>query len=194
MSRIGRISIAITCLYAFSSASISWAGICNYMGAPEPMTVNHTSYSSDGSFDGYVIQFPDTRYPRFSVSGLPLKPGDRITVSACGCTQTGGAGKTWKDYVNPRGPNSDRLYAGTVGIGYNSGAANVPLIRISQWMRTRPQGYVIPKNAVGARLMIGFQDDDYSDNGYWGHDEGTDGQCVAMGAAEIVVRVEHARR
>ncbi len=45
---------------------------------------------------------------------ITFKPGDRVTVQAGGCVQTGGTGKTWKRYVNPSGPNSDRLYHGLI--------------------------------------------------------------------------------
>ena len=39
-----------------------------------------------------------------------------------GCCQTGGHGKTWKRYVDPQGPNSDRLYHGLVWVpGATSG-------------------------------------------------------------------------
>ena len=50
-----------------------------------------------------------TEYPR-----IPIQPGDRIRISASGCVQTGGTGKTWKRYVDPSGPNSDRLYHGLI--------------------------------------------------------------------------------
>jgi len=29
----------------------------------------------------------------------------------------------------------------------------------------------------GGTLILGYQDDDYGDNGYWGHDDGTENQC-----------------
>ena len=54
-------------------------------------------------------------------------PGDRITVSAGGCVQTGGSGATWKRYLNPSGPNSNRLYWGTISIP----AATQGVVRIS---------------------------------------------------------------
>jgi hypothetical protein len=80
------------------------------------------SHSTWDNVDQWVIREPFVN--------LPLKPGsteevgkyyeqigitggDTILVSAEGCVQTGGHGLTWKRYVDPQGPNSDRLYQGS---------------------------------------------------------------------------------
>ena len=63
-----------------------------------------------------------TSYPQ-----ITFLAGDTVTVQAGGCVQTGGAGKTWKRYVNPSGSNSDRLYHGLIQIP----GANSDLVRIA---------------------------------------------------------------
>jgi hypothetical protein len=52
----------------------------------------------------------------FDYKSIIFTSGDQITIDAGGCVQTGGRGKTWKRYVNPSGPNSDRLYFGSMEI------------------------------------------------------------------------------
>lgn len=182
---------ALLCV-TFAVATPAGATICNYIGPSSRMSVNHTT--SAGTLDSYVIQYPDTRHSQMLILSreIPLKGGDRVKISACGCTQTGGSGKTWKDFVNPQGPKSNQYYAGT--IGFKAGGGLTPLLgmqRLSVFMRQYPNGYLIPRNANRPILLIGFQDDDYNDNGYWGHDDGTGGQCRTMGAAEIRVTVTH---
>src|ERR1043166_7623173 len=43
-----------------------------------------------------VVTQRSTLYPQ-----VRFIPGDTVEVAAGGCVQTGGAGKTWKRYVNP---------------------------------------------------------------------------------------------
>ena len=35
------------------------------------------------------------------------------------------------------------------------------------------------------RLVLGYEDDGYSDNGYYAHDDGTGGQCKNVGNAWV---------
>jgi hypothetical protein len=127
-----------------------------------------------GQFD-CVIEQPnvtqhETEYPK-----IVFAPGDIVEVNADGCVQTGGWGSTWKRYVNPGGPNSDRLYHGLVRIP--TATANSALVRINsvvgRYLVVTGQG-VPEANLV---LHLGYEDDDYSDNGYYSHDDGTDDQC-----------------
>ena len=107
-------------------------------------------------------------------------------MQAGGCVQTGGAGKTWKRYVDPSGPNSDRLYHGLIQIpGVDS-----DLVHIAGVVNRTVDipATVNPQNAV---LRLGYEDDDYSDNGYWGHDDGTEDQCRGVGNAFVVLTVVH---
>jgi hypothetical protein len=117
---------------------------------------------------------------------VTFKPGDRVTVTAGGCVQTGGSGRTWKRYVNPSGPNSDRLYHGLIQLpGVHS-----DLVRIAGVV-DRPVGIPMTVNPGNAILRLGYEDDNYSDNGYWGHDDGTENQCRGVGNAFVVLTIEH---
>jgi hypothetical protein len=117
---------------------------------------------------------------------ITFRPGDRVTVQAGGCVQTGGHGRTWKRYVNPSGPNSDRLYHGLIWIpGVHS-----DLVRIAGAI-TNPvvvPATVDPHNAI---LRLGYEDDGYGDNGYGGHDDGTENQCRGVGNAFVVLTIDH---
>ena len=40
-------------------------------------------------------------------------------------------------------------------------------------------------------MRLGYVDDDYSDNGYWGHDDGTQDQCKYEGDASVYISITH---
>jgi hypothetical protein len=40
-------------------------------------------------------------------------------------------------------------------------------------------------------VRLGYEDDDYSDNGYWGHDDGNNDQCKNSVNAFVTVTVVH---
>src|SRR5262249_34459835 len=47
-----------------------------------------------------------------------------------------------------------------------------------------------------AMLQIGYEDDKYNDNGYWGHDDGTSAQCKEGpgrdgGPAWVTIQIDH---
>src|ERR1043165_2448492 len=69
-----------------------------------------------GNKESWRIRQPNVRQHITPYPQIRFQPGDRITIEAGGCVQTGGIGKTWKHYVNPRGPNADRLYHGLIWI------------------------------------------------------------------------------
>ena len=55
------------------------------------------------------------------------------------------------------------------------------------------QPIVVPTNVQGDRsLHLGYEDDGYQDNGYWGHDNGTENQCSGSVNAFIELAVYHA--
>ena len=177
-------------------------GLCNYIPTDaHPVRFPKVEHTTGGAlYDTYLIT-PEVRVPVRLYREIRLRALDRFTVQACGCVQTGGAGKSWKSYVTPRGRKSDRLYSGTIALLYDN---KVPppsfwqnptnMMRIGDFIRQAgPQGFTIPPG-YSARLLIGYQDDDYGDNGYWGHDDGTDGQCRGVGPASIKVTVYHRSR
>ncbi len=125
---------------------------------------------------------------------VTFRPGDLVTITAGGCVQTGGWGATWKRYVDPKGPNADRLYHGTIwipGTGIPPGITK----EIGTYLN-RPipiPATVAPPNNV---LVLGYVDNGYDDNGYSDHDDGTDGQCRSDwdgGPAWLLVKIEHGK-
>jgi Regulator of chromosome condensation (RCC1) repeat len=116
-------------------------------------------------------------------------PGDTVTVSASGCVQTGGKGKTWKDYVHPE-PNS-ALYHGLITIPGATGVL-VPISVLQSSQSPLPP-------STGGILTLGYTDNNYSDNGYWSHDDGDDNQCANttslpnMGRATVHLVIHRAK-
>jgi len=101
--------------------------------------------------------------------------GDVVDVTADGCVQTGGWGDTWKRYVNPSGPNSGQYYHGLIRIP--TGTPNSALVRIDKVIAKHltVTGQGVPVDQLV--LHLGYEDDGYSDNGYYAHDDGTEDQC-----------------
>jgi len=131
--------------------------------------------------DTWEILCPNVRQRTTEYIGIGFQPGDRITIEAGGCVQTGGKGLTWKRYVDPRGPNSDRLYHGTFRLGSGSK-------RLADYI-----GPIrIPTDYHGSlSLELGYEDDNYGDNGYDEHDDGTGDQCRGVGNAWLRINIVH---
>ena len=112
--------------------------------------------------------------------------GDQVTVDAGGCVQTGGSSATWKRYVNPSGPNSNKWYWGTISIP----GATQGFVRISDILgKTLTVSPGLPDSQLYLRL--GYIDNHYADNGYWGHDNGTENQCKGVGNAWVSLTINH---
>lgn len=137
-------------------------------------------------------------------SGRPaiaFQQGDKVTVVAGGGVQTGGHGKTWKRYVNPSGSDSNKFYFGKIYIpgitssltairdlvsmygSYDSNSPDKCTLRF-----TVPNIDALP--ASNRYFITHYLDDDYSDDGYWGHDDGTEDQCKNVGNAFINITIE----
>lgn len=131
------------------------------------------------------IDEPNVRQRVSEYKVVRFQPGDRVTVRGGGCVQTGGSGRTWKLYVNPQGPNVDRQYHGLIQIP----GAMPDLKRIGDLLEA---SLVIPASVIDPSqlyLRLGYEDDNYQDNGYWGHDDGIANQCQNMSNAFIEVVV-----
>ncbi len=117
----------------------------------------------------------ETTYP-----SVLFAPGDIVEATADGCVQTGGLGNTWKRYLNPSGPNSVSLYHGLIRIP--TGTKDSALVRINTVIgrELTVTGIGVPTDQL--MLHLGYEDDDYSDNGYYAHDDGTEDQCKQGGA------------
>ena len=123
-----------------------------------------------------------TEYPL-----IKFKPGDRVWFKAGGCAQTGRRGASWDEYVWPQGTDSPTMYAGTAYIPMVTGSS---ARRIGSLMSCQPFQVPIPNpgEQVGF-LTLGYEDNNYSDNGYWNHDNGERDQCKNVGPAWVEVTV-----
>jgi hypothetical protein len=138
------------------------------------------------------IDEPNVQQERTDYPAIKFLPGDKIKVDAGGCVQTGGFGRTWKRYVDPSGPNADRLYHGLIWIP----GINEKLTRIQSFGLNKEYQIGSPLSGdINLRhlfLRLGYEDDNYRDNGYWSHDDGTDDQCKNVDHAFIIVSIGHA--
>ena len=147
--------------------------------------ITHYTYSN-GKIDQFFISEPTVTsaggkfYPQILMRG-----GDTILVSAGGCVQTGGSGSTWKRYVDPSGPNSDRLYHGLVGLPF------LNHMRLLDFLNSYRGTYVAPPGGYTWQFFLGYEDDGYGDNGYYSHDNGTESQCLGVGSAWVTVTLIH---
>ncbi len=162
-------------LYFIAVCSLLFSSLI--AGAIETVT---PTISADGKTQVWVINEPEVgiaveNYGFKPHPNIKFQPGDSVTIEAGGCVQTGGSGKTWKSYVKPLGPNSDKYYSGTIWIPGAIGGQAPNVTRIKDALGT----WGIPATAAPANLylLLGYLDDDYSDNGYYSHDDGTDDQC-----------------
>ncbi len=158
------------------TAAAQAAGVffCGVSGPQKDVCV--IRFFREGTVDTFDILSPVVSKPSALYEPIRFFPGDNVFIEAGGCVQTGGVGSTWKRYVNPSGPNSDRLYFGLIEI-----AGVIAPTRFNQL----PQMITIPTgNFVSTGMRLYYRDDEYGDNGYWGHDNGTGGQCTLRNGAD----------
>jgi hypothetical protein len=162
---------------------------------------SHTGPDLPGTVDSYEIFLPRVRseatiYDSPQSRRIRLRKGDALLFHACGCVQSGGKGQTWKRYVDPSGPDSDRLYHGGVflenaaQLGLPTSPTSKGLVRFSDLLAWQAGGKRV-KVMQDSTLSLGYEDSDYSDNGYSNHDDGTDGQCRQLGSAAVQVVITH---
>jgi hypothetical protein len=141
---------------------------------------------TSGSGQTCKITEPNVTQHQTPYPTILFHPGSFVTVHAGGCVQSGGSGQTWHRYVNPSGPNSDHLYHGLISYPGSGG-----LVRFAAASQTTDGWtFQVPKNAQdNVSLILGFEDDNYSDNGYWGHDRdnGPNGQCPTPGTPQAEI-------
>lgn len=132
------------------------------------------------------INEPVVDRPSYDYATVTFGPGDTFTIDASGCVQTGGSGSTWKRYSNPSGSDSDHLYFGLIEI-----PGVLTQRRVSDVIG---QTFTLDANAPKTFLRLSYPDDQYDDNGYWGHDDGTEDQCSFAngndgGPAHLTIRI-----
>jgi hypothetical protein len=140
-----------------------------------------TRVAHDAARDIWRIDSPDVRKRESVYPAIRLLSGDSVRISAGGCVQTGGHGDTWKLYVNPP---KDPIHHGTIRLP--SQKAFVQLKDISA-----KDTFVIPPAGNDLPVRLGYEDNDYSENGYWGRDPGPNGQCRNQPNAWVRISVEH---
>ena len=149
-----------------------------------------TLQTSTSSQTVWRISHPNVMQAVTTYPGIHFLPGDSVSVTAAGCVQTGGHGQTWKRYVNPSGDNSDRLYHGKISIpGITNGLVRIQNAPMFNKAVTIPAPGNIP--AANLVLQLGYEDDGFGDNGYWGHDDGTESQCKNSQDAFVVISIGH---
>jgi hypothetical protein len=152
---------------------------------PAAVPANSTMRISERTIQGrvrYHITEPVVSKSAIEIPSIQFRPGDKVRIDADGCANTGGTGKTWKRFVNPSGPNAERMYYGLIQLPSRE---NDTLQKMQNVI-----GRTITITDAGT-LVIGYEDDDYHDNGYDGrnNDNGTDEQCRGLGNAFIDVTV-----
>ena len=157
------------------------------------------SHTVSGTTETWRIDEPNVKQHITGYPQIRFQPGDHVTINAGGCVQTGGSGNTWKRYVNPSGPNADRLYHGLIwipGVIGGRAATGVPPDpkRIVAYVGPN-QAITIPSGVDTAQmfLRLGYEDDGYGDNGYYSHDDGTQNQCKSVGNAYVSLTIVHGR-
>jgi hypothetical protein len=144
----------------------------------------------NASTEVWRIDRPNVRARETEYPYVHFRAGDVVTIRADGCAQTGGLGRTWKKYLQPRGRDANRLYWGTLTIP----GVTPPGERLSRWVDRQIQvTSAVPSNSV---LHLGYLDEGYGDNGYWGHDDGDDDQCKSSnsnygGPAWVTLTIQH---
>ena len=141
--------------------------------------------SNNGNTITWTINEPDVKKSSEAFYQIKFQKDDEIYVTAGGCNQTGGIGKTWKRYVNPSGDGNAYYYFAKIQIpGVTSG-----LVRMEQFLNRNLIFTLTPNES--SYLILGYADDNYSDNGYSGHDDGTENQCKGVGNAWVTIVITH---
>jgi len=160
----------------------------------DPNGIGIISRSKDEQKDGNVIKVwridqPWVMSPIAYYSDIRFKPDDTITVNAGGCVQTGGSGATWKSYTTPLGDSANQFYSGTIEIPGVIGSGSPVRIGGAMGRELHVPSNLQPPVLKRLYLRLGYQDDYYPDDGYWGHDNGNDNQCLNVGPAWVEIKI-----
>src|SRR5205823_4332911 len=114
------IAVGPTTIPDYVNISVSYSFMPSSPPPPPPPTGSIDCRNGPNTIDCEIDQ-PNVKARFTEYHEVRFLPGDTVSVQAGGCVQTGGVGRTWKRYVDPSGPNSDRLYHGLIwlpGIGF----------------------------------------------------------------------------
>jgi hypothetical protein len=190
----------------FAALSIAAVGVVSFRGSSYVARAQGTdekiTHSSNGNAENWRIDRPNVKQHLTPYRQITFRPGDRITIQADGCVQTGGTGDTWKRYVNPSGSNTGSYYHGLIQIP-GATAGLVRFLQISHPVNGQNKAWeatlVIPQNfatPADLYLRLGYEDDGYGDNGYYSHDNGNNDQCKTGsttdgGPAFLTIAIQH---
>lgn len=157
---------------------------CNCVGTPAPPPPDPCrDRTATGKID-CTINKPVVTQHEYETT-VVFAPGDNVEGKADGCVQTGGSGDTWKRYVNPTGGDADHLYHGLIRIP--TGTKDSALVKVNTVIgsQLRVTGVGVPESQLV--LHLGYEDDDYSDNGYHDQARKTSAKriCVTMVARRM---------
>ena len=141
----------------------------------------------------YIAQ-PDVKSAHRIYAELRYNVGDLLRVEAGGSVQTGGSGSTCKSYVAPQGTDSDRFYSGLIWLpGADPSTPAGSEGRIGAVINKDIVISVKPPRADDPSycLHLGYQDDNYTDNGYYEMDKGNNDQSNGTGWAWVRVTVTY---
>jgi hypothetical protein len=145
--------------------------------ADEGETIRHTA-SPDGLVEQWDIICPNVKVPLVPYPNIKFHKGDKITIKAGGCVQTG-SGRM--KYVNPIGPNSDKLHFGQIMImGVTNGLERISFYVDKPARQATMDGF----------LHLGYTDNRYDDNGYYNEDNGVQNQCMGEYAAYVKIKID----
>src|SRR5437667_5179386 len=86
-------------LMAIASLLVPFCGSVTAFADEKFDQISHLT--SRPGMDIWEIRCPDVKKRTMDYRMISFRDGDVITIEAGGCVQTGGAGKTWKRYVDP---------------------------------------------------------------------------------------------
>ena len=183
------------------------AGTSTFFGeddCPELVFQESAGTANGVDFVVWRINCPWVRGKTTRYRDIKIYPGDQVAIKADGGVQTGGQGKTWKLYVKPRGDNTDRFYHGLIHIpkGSTPSFTTSPTVKEPDLNMVRIQDvmdkggkFTVPNDLPNPFLLVlGYEDDIYTDNGYFNHDDGTEDQCKNVGPATISITISHKAR
>ena len=120
------------------------------------------------------IDRPVVTQRAFQYRGIRFRSGDVVTIEAGGCVATGNSADSWRRFVDPTGRDANRLFHGLIRIpGHPPGGG---LVRL-QTLVGRPLTIPTPLPPGNSFLSVGYEDNDYRDNGYANHNNGPGDQC-----------------
>lgn len=179
-------TLLVAVLAQFLMCRRAMAADCTPMQQPTNSNESITCATPRQGVAIWRIDRPNVKQAQTTYPSITFSKGDLVSVFSGGCVQTGGSGLTWKRYVKPvaRDQSTDNRYFGQISI---PGFGGLRPIRDA----VLAGGISINQDPGSTPLTLGYVDDDHSDNGYWGRDDGWWEQCRDLTDAFVVVAIQH---